>query len=78
MLLVHIEHLRNLRKQGKLFLCGPFKNSAKVLQVLIADNYEEAEKYVLQDPFTSAGFFAGYTLYELVEANEDNNYLLSD
>jgi uncharacterized protein YciI len=71
----HIDHLRNLKKENRLFLCGPFKDSNRVIQILFAGNYNEAEQIVLQDPFTSEGIFSKYTLHELIEANEENNYL---
>jgi uncharacterized protein YciI len=71
----HIDHLRNLKKKDKLFFCGPFKNSNRVIQILFTGNYSEAEQIVLQDPFTSEGVFSKYTLHELIEANEENNYL---
>jgi uncharacterized protein YciI len=71
----HIDHLRNLKKRDKLFLCGPFKDSNRVVQILLSGNYGEAEQLVLQDPFTSEGIFSTYTLHELIEANEENNYL---
>jgi len=73
----HIDHLKILKKNNKLFLCGPFKNNNGVIQILLADNYSEAEQLVLRDPFTSEGVFAKYTLHELIEANEENNYLFS-
>jgi uncharacterized protein YciI len=76
LLLKHIDHLRNLRKKNVLFLCGPFKNSNRVIQILMAENYAEAEQYVLLDPFTAEGVFARYTIDELIESNEENNYLL--
>ena len=72
----HIEHLRGLHYKGALFLCGPLKNAGRALQILEADSYSEAEGYVLKDPFIAHKYYAGYTLYELIEANEDNNYLM--
>jgi uncharacterized protein YciI len=72
----HVEHLRNLRKQGKLVLCGPLKDSNEVLQILSAENCEEAHRLALDDPFTEEGFFSDCSLHELVEATEENNYLL--
>jgi uncharacterized protein YciI len=71
----HVDHLKDLKKRDKLFLCGPFKDSGGVIQILSAGNYGEAEQLVLRDPFTSEGVFSTYTLHELIEANEENNYL---
>lgn len=72
----HVEHLRNLKKKNILFLCGPFKDRDEVIQIIKADSYEEAERYIRLDPFTSEGFFSEYTIRELIEATEENNYLL--
>jgi uncharacterized protein YciI len=73
----HVEHLKNLKKNNSLLLCGPFKNSNGVIQILLADNYNEAKKLALLDPFTAEGIFSTYTIHELIEANDENNYLLS-
>jgi uncharacterized protein YciI len=75
LLLRHIEHLKKLKKKDVLFLCGPLKNTKKILQILVADDYAAAEQYAWQDPFASAGYFSGFVLYELIESNEDNDYL---
>jgi uncharacterized protein YciI len=77
-LIRHIDHLRALRKKNILFMCGPFKDTNKAMQILEADNYEEADRYAKQDPLTIEGYFTGYVLYEWIEGNEENNYLLKD
>ena len=74
----HVDHLKNLKKGDKLFLCGPFKDNNEVIQILLADDYNEAEQLVLRDPFTFEGIFIKYTLHELIEANEANNYLYKE
>jgi len=61
-----------------LFLCGPFKDDNGGLQILNANSYEEAEKYVLQDPFIAQKYYTRYTIHELIEANEGNNYLMDN
>jgi uncharacterized protein YciI len=71
----HIDHLKALRKKGILFMCGPFKDAGKAMQILEANNYKEADLYARQDPLTVEGYFSGYALYEWTEANEENNYL---
>jgi uncharacterized protein YciI len=77
-LLRHIDHLRNLRKKNILFLCGPFTNHNGAMQILDAKNYEDAEGYAQSDPFTTEGYFSKYTIYEWIDSNEGNNYLLTD
>jgi uncharacterized protein YciI len=78
LMLKHIDHLKALRKTGILFLCGLFHNENKVIQILNAADMAEADALVRRDPFTVSGFFADYTIHELIEANEENNYLLKD
>jgi uncharacterized protein YciI len=73
----HVEHLRKLKKKGRLLLCGPFKDNNEVIQILKADSYKEAEQYIHLDPFVSEGIFLRYVLHELNEATEENNYLLN-
>ncbi|AEF84153.1 conserved hypothetical protein [Treponema primitia ZAS-2] len=77
-LIRHIDHLKALRKKNILFMCGPLKDTHKAIQVLEADSYDEADGYVKMDPHTTAGYFTGYVLYEWIEGNEENNYLLKD
>jgi uncharacterized protein YciI len=74
----HVDHVKNLDARNVLFLCGPFKNREGIMQILLVENYEDAEKYVLQDPFISEGYFSKYTIYELIESNKANNYLQKD
>ncbi|MFP3043932.1 YciI family protein [Treponema primitia] len=76
LLLRHVAHLKNLKKVNHLFLCGPLRNSNKVIQIILADDIEEAEKYLRMDPFTAEGIFETYTVFELNEANDNNNWLL--
>jgi len=73
----HVEHLRGLHSQGTLLLCGPLKNSdGKGLLIFEANSLEEVERYVLSDPFIAQKWYASYRIYEWVEANESNNYLM--
>ncbi|MDR0270736.1 YciI family protein [Paenibacillus sp.] len=72
----HVDHLRNLTHEGKLQLCGPFRDSGQAIQILICNDYEEAVLLVENDPFIKDGYYAAYELNELVEANEANNWLI--
>jgi uncharacterized protein YciI len=76
LMLKHIDHLKRLKKEEHLFLCGPCVGTNKVIQIIIADSKEEAEKYVKMDPFAVEEVFASYSLFELNEANDNNNWLL--
>ena len=77
----HVEFLKDLRSQGRLLLCGPLKSNGymrgKGLLIFEADSQKEVEGCVLKDPFIAQGWYAGYHIYEWVEANDSNNYLLN-
>ncbi len=71
----HVEHLKELKRQGKLVLCGPFEDYPGGMVVFQAGNKEEAMDIAKADPFISSGCKT-FELRFLEEANEDNNYLL--
>jgi len=70
----HVEHLRNLSQKNSLFLCGRLKGNGAML-ILEAKSLKEAETHILQDPVIINKHY-DYTIHELVEANEENNFLL--
>jgi len=73
----HVEHLRALHAQGHLLLCGPLKDSGgKALLIFEANALEEVENHVLKDPFIAQQWYASYRVYEWIEANDSNNYLM--
>lgn len=72
----HVEHLRKLDKDEKLFLCGPFQDNEKAIQILICNTIDEAESLVENDPFVKEGYYGSYEVNELIEANEGNNWLV--
>ena len=74
----HVEHLRTLTKAGHMFLCGPFKDNDGALQVIMANSKLEAEAFLNKDPFIREKYYQGYDLFELIEANDANNWLLED
>ena len=75
----HVEHIRALYSRGIIFLCGPLKNSGgKGLLIFEANSQEEAESYVLKDPFIVQKWYASYRIYEWIEANDSNNFLLDN
>lgn len=74
----HVSHLKRMNQEGKLFICGPFKDNDGAIQILLANTKEEAEKLIQQDPFIVNKYYKQYSIYELLEANEDNNYLTED
>lgn len=73
----HVEHLRDLHSRGSLFLCGPLRNSdGKALLIFEANSQEEVNSHVLKDPFIIQKWYANYRIYEWIEANHSNNYLM--
>jgi len=74
----HVEHLKEVKKNGRLYLCGPFEDNDGAMQILLANTYEEAKEILLSDPFIKNKYYQNYDLFSLIEANDDNNYLLED
>lgn len=70
----HVEHLRNLSHENVLFLCGRLKGNGAMI-ILEAKSLKEAETHVLQDPVIIQEHYT-YRIHELIEANEENNFLL--
>jgi len=73
----HVDHLRDLHSRGALLLCGPLRDSdGKGLLIFEANSLEEVESYVSRDPFITYKRYARYRIYEWMEANDSNNYLM--
>ncbi|MFD2444085.1 YciI family protein [Bacillus sp. CGMCC 1.16607] len=72
----HVKHLQNLAKESNLFICGPFKDNDKAIQILICNTIDEAITLVESDPFIKEGYYGTYEVNELIEANENNNWLM--
>ena len=72
----HVEHLKKTALNGQLFLCGPLLGHGGAMQIFVAESKDEAEKMLLSDPFLSEGFYTKYELYELLDANLENCFLL--
>ncbi|MCP3925143.1 MAG: hypothetical protein GY714_21425 [Desulfobacterales bacterium] len=73
----HVEHLKKLTAEEKIYLCGPYKTSKSAIQIIEASSYGDAEVIIKSDPFIKNDYYKSYTLDELVEANSSNNWLLS-
>ncbi len=74
----HVAHLKQLTGRGELVLCGPFRDGGGALQILDAPSLDAARQMVMADPFIARGYYASFELQELIEANEGNNWLVSD
>jgi len=74
----HIDHLREQTLKGNIALCGPFKDDDGALQIIEVESREVAESILKQDPFIREGYYRNYEILELIEANENNNWLSED
>lgn len=71
----HVEHLRTLKNQGKLVLCGPFSDYHGGMVIISAEDIKEATDIAMSDPFIASGC-KSYELRTLEIANKENNYLI--
>ncbi|SHI42936.1 Uncharacterized conserved protein YciI, contains a putative active-site phosphohistidine [Tangfeifania diversioriginum] len=74
----HVDHLKKHSINGNIFLAGPFKDNDGAIQIIEAASRTAAESIVKKDPFVSEKYYQTYELNELIEANEENNWLLED
>jgi uncharacterized protein len=74
----HIDHLRNLSREGKLMIAGPFKNNDQAMLVLTCEDIDEAINLVESDPFIKEKYYHTYEINELIVANEENNWLMDN
>ena len=74
----HLEHLRNLSCKGILFFCGLYKDDSRGMLILEAKSLDEANGYIQQDPFIIQKYYKNFTLREIIEANENNNFLMKN
>lgn len=70
----HVSHLKDLDKNGKLVICGPFTNHKGGMVVINAASLEESKLLAEKDPFVSSGVRT-YKLYSLELSCEENNHL---
>lgn len=71
----HVEHLKELDRQGKLVLCGPFSDYPGGMVILNAVDLEEADRIAQADPFIATGYKT-YELRTIELADASNHYLL--
>lgn len=72
----HINHLKELKSKNILVMCGPFTDNDGAIKIIKANHLEDAKIIANCDPFTKKGYYQNYEIYEFIEANEENNYLL--
>ncbi len=73
----HVDHLKELKKQGKLVFCGPFIDYPGGMVIFLAEDLAEATKIAKSDPFIASGC-KSFEIRTLEPANDENNYLLGE
>ncbi|WP_067728993.1 YciI family protein [Oceanobacillus damuensis] len=61
----HLDYLENLGKEGRVFAKGRFADGTGGMVIYIAENYDEVEAIVKNDPYVVQGA-RGYEIYEWV------------
>ncbi len=74
----HVAHLREQTKKGNIFLCGPFNDNDGAIQILEVKSKDIVESIINQYPFIQECYYQSFEIFELIEANETNNWLLED
>lgn len=75
---LHVNHLKELNKQGVLFLCGPFADNNDAMKIIKANSFKVVDKIANLDSFTIKKYYREYENHKLIDANENNNFLLSN
>jgi uncharacterized protein YciI len=70
----HVAHLKKLDHDGKLELCGPFKDFKGGMVLVRARDYQEAAAIASSDPFVVEGVET-FELRTLELSCEENNHL---
>lgn len=71
----HVEYLKDLKRTGKLVLCGPFTDYPGGIVIFSAEDLIEATAIAKMDPFIASGC-KSFEIRTVEPANEENNYLL--
>ena len=58
----HRQYLTGLRDEGKLVISGPFADDAGGLLVYEAENAEQVESLIREDPFAKHGVFLSWEI----------------
>lgn len=78
LLQAHVDHLKRYSLKGNIFLAGPFRDNDGAIQIIEVESRLLAESIVQEDPFVSEKYYQTYELNELIEANDDNDWLMED
>lgn len=70
----HVAHLKRLDAEGRLVLCGPFKDHKGGMVIVKAESYAAAKEIAEADPFVKEGVET-YELRTWELSCEENNHL---
>ena len=70
----HVAHLKQLDRDGKLVICGPFTNYKGGMVLIKASSYEEAVSIANSDPFVKEGV-EKFEVRTLEMSCEENNHM---
>jgi len=70
----HVAHLKKLDGEGKLELCGPFKDYKGGMILIRARDYQDATAIAASDPFVTEGVET-FEIRTLELSCEENNHL---
>lgn len=72
-ILEHVLHLKQLRKEARLVLCGPFTDHLGGMVVFQASSKDEALQIANQDPFIRDSY-KSFELFTMDVADESNDF----
>jgi len=71
----HVDYIKSLYKNKTITFAAVFKSKPGAMLIFNASSYEEVENFLQQDPFIEKNIYE-YVIEEIIEGNEDNNFLL--
>ncbi|WP_408009198.1 YciI family protein [Pseudalkalibacillus sp. A8] len=72
----HIDHLKHLKQNGSLLMCGPFVDESGAMMIFRCHSSNKVKTLVSKDPFIVEQYYGTYNVAEFLDANEENNWLL--
>lgn len=76
LLRTHVDYLKKLRREGHLPFCGPLMDNDRGIWILRANSEAHAIEMIKHDPFVEDKYYQAYDCCEMLEANDENNWLM--
>ncbi|GLO60606.1 hypothetical protein MACH09_11140 [Vibrio sp. MACH09] len=77
LLKAHVSYLKEITNTGELKLCGPLLDGTAIM-IFNVDTEQHARSLVASDPFSKASYYKTVRFAEFMEANMENEFLLTD